>query len=864
MKRLSLLLIVMLAFNSIFAGPVDVEMAKDFGHKFVKANFMQKEGNVLDLVYTMKTEAGKPCFYVFNVSDYGFIMVSATDAVRPILGYSEDGIFETENIAPGLGFMMEDYQESITYAINEAVVATPEIEAEWQSLDKTGRLKPAQRSRVKIGPLCPTSWDQYWPYNYYCPDLNKPFASNGKAVVGCVATAMSQIMKYWEHPTQGTGSHSYKPNTDMYDYPEQSANFGETTYDWAYMPYQIDKNSPMEQIQAVALLGYHCGVAVEMMYDDDGTGSGAYSVDVPYALYKYFGYAQSNFRPRTVSSQIWDSYIIDALEMRRPIFYAGTSNDGGGHAFVCDGVDENGLFHYNYGWSGSGDGYFASTAIDYPNDVGAIFDIMPSGVHKNTVEAPKHFEVVPAGNNALSATLSWNNPTYALDGSSLTDIEKIVIEREGKVIHEIKNVKAGEKMSYVDNSVPCYSYFNYSVYAIVAGAHGKIARVKSVPFGPTCKWELVLQSSAFQGMRGANVSIYNQADALITEKTNANSTLTTHELDLPYGRVKFVWNPADANQPSYNLTMILKDYNGNTVFNYSGPSEKMPGGVFLDTVNDCGYEIPDINPYDLKCETKDNSVVLNWSGIGGNHYGYNVFRDGILIGYSYPAVTTYTDTDVPFGGHCYTVTAMFDGGNTKESNEACAVLTEHCDPATDLKYELNQAFKPKLSWNKPNAPGLSGYYVMRKVGEDGEWNRVKVLAASKTDYTDNAVDELDTWYFYKVQAYYQSTDCLSSPASLSNNKDEYVLKFYYSETGVQDETDEKVGIYPNPANEKITVDAQNINRVSISNVMGQKVYETSASGDKVVVDVNDFPTGIYMIQVVTNEYEVTKRISVSH
>lgn len=864
MKKSFLLIVILLAFNSLFAGPVDVEMAKGLGHKFVKANFMQKEGNVLDLVYTMKTEAGEPCFYVFNVSDYGFIMVSATDAVRPILGYSEDGVFETNNIAPGLGFVMEDYQESITYAINEAVVATPEIKSEWAYLDRTGRLKPAVRGGVKVGPLCQTAWDQYWPYNYYSPELNRPFASNGRAVVGCVATAMAQIMKYWEHPAKGKGTKTYKPNTDQYDYPELTANFEDATYDWANMPYQIDKNSPQEQIEAVALLGYHAGVSVEMMYDDDGTGSGAFSVDVPYALYNHFDYASCNFKPRTVSSQVWDSYIMEALEMRRPIFYAGTSKEGGGHAFVCDGYDENGLFHYNYGWSGSGDGYFASTAIDYPNDVGAIFDIMPKEVHKNTSEAPKHFEVVPAENNALSAKLSWKNPKYTLNGSSMKSIDKIVIERNGVVIHEIKDPAVDATMTYVDNAVPCYSYFDYSIYAVVGGAHGRISKVQSVPFGPTCQWQLVLQSSAFQGMRGANVAIYDQAGALVTKKTNENSTLTTHNLNIPYGNVKFVWNPADANQPTFNLTLILKDYDGNTVFNYSGPSEKMPAGVFLDTVNNCGYEVPNHNPYDLKCEKKDNGVLLTWSGIGGKKYGYNVFRDGVLIGLAGPYETTYTDNNVPYGGHCYTVTAMFDGGNTKESNEACIVLTENCDPAFDLKYELTPVFKPKISWSKPSAKGLTAYNVMRKVGEDGEWMRVKVLGANKTEFTDNAVNQFDTWYFYKVQAYYEGIDCLSSPAALKDNKDEFVLAFYYSETGVQNNADDKVGIYPNPANEKVTIDAQNINKVSISNMMGQKIYEISSSDDKVVVDVNDFPAGIYMIQVVTDEYEVTKRITVSH
>ena len=454
------------------------------------------------------------------------------------------------------------------------------------------------------------------------------------------------------------------------------------------------------------------------------------------------------------------------------------------------------------------------------------------------------------------------NPTYTINGSSsIKDIDKIVIERNGKVIHEVKNVKSGETGSFVDNTVPCYSYFEYSIYAVVNGAHGKIARSQSIGFGPTCKWQLILQSSAFQGMRGASVTVFDQAGALAIKKTTENSALTTYDLDVPHGNVKFVWNPTDENQPSYTLTMVLKDNAGNAVFNYTGSSKEMPKGVFFDTINSCGYTIPEYNPYNLVCRVENNSVVLNWLGASGT-YGYNVYRDGELIALVKDAA--YIDTDVPHGGHCYTVTALFDGGDTKESNEACAVLTEGCDPATNLRYELSPANKPIISWDKPSSTGLTGYYVYRKIGEDGEWIRIKVMAAGKTSFTDNSVNQLDTWYFYKVQAFYQGIDCLSAPAALKENKNEFMISFFYSETSVEDNAEQNIGIYPNPANEKITIDAQNINRVSISNVMGQKVYEKSVDSDNVVIDVNNYQSGIYMIHVVTDEYETTKRVSIVH
>lgn len=187
MKRSLLLFVVMLAFNTIFANPVDVNRAKDLGRKFVGANFQQKS-NLLELAYTMKTESGKPCFYVFNVGEHGFIFVSANDFMRPILGYSENGTFDIDNVAPGLTFMMSVYEDAVEYADdNNIVAADPEIISEWKSVERSGRTKADNRFET-IGPLCTTKWSQSWPYNKFCPVAS--WDSDEHVPVGCVATAM--------------------------------------------------------------------------------------------------------------------------------------------------------------------------------------------------------------------------------------------------------------------------------------------------------------------------------------------------------------------------------------------------------------------------------------------------------------------------------------------------------------------------------------------------------------------------------------------------------------------------------------------------------------------------------------------------
>lgn len=866
MKKSFLLVVVLLAFNSLFANPVSLNTAKELGQKFVAANFEQKS-NILELVYTVNSELGEPCFYVFNVSNHGFIMVSADDCAHPILGYSEESVFDVDNIAPGLGDMMLNYQEAISYGKETKATATSDIAAEWKSLENTGFVKPAMRGQ-SVAPLCTTKWNQSWPYNKFCPEQSASWASNGHVVVGCVATAMAQIMAYWDYPTQGTGSHTYTPvcgdsPEPCYGtpaYPQQTVNFGETTYDWENMVNQIDASSPVEQIDAIATLSYHCGVAVDMMYDHHGTGSGSYTEDVDDAIRNYFGYAQTDVTYRQITSN-WDEMLMEHFDRAVPVYYAGRDEENYGHAFVCDGYDENGLFHFNFGWGGSSDGYFTTAAMQYHVNSSAIFNFVPTDVYNSTAMAPTSLNVTPAANNELSATLSWTNPSRTLNNSTLSTIDKMIVERDGRVIAELTGTAPGETVTFVDENVPCYSYFTYSVYAVVNDSHGGIERVENVQFGPTCEWTMILQSSAFQGMRGASVSLFDAAGVKFDTKTTSNSTAVTFDLDMPLGNVQFAWNPLSQNQSAYTITIIIKDPNGETYYNYTGSTDDMETGVFLTVNNTCGGEVDCATPTNLNSTVEDETIVLTWDGEGEPYYGYNIFRDGLLIGLS--KEKTFVDEYVPYGGHCYTVTAMCENGNTAQSNEVCGVVTDGCSPAYGLWYEITAANKIKIFWNKPSDDeGLSGYYIMRKTSDDTEWKRVKILGANKNDYTDSGANEEGLWYAYKVIAYYQDIDCLSAPAkALYGN--EYFVNIC-SPTSVGSIDAQQIGVYPNPADEKVTIEATGINNVAVFNLMGQKVYETSVNADFVELNTSELESGIYMIQVQTAEYTTTKRISIAH
>jgi hypothetical protein len=378
MKRVVLLFIsLVFGFYSVFAKPVDPNIAQKVGSSFLTrqiSGLSLKSYSELELVYSATSNSGntksneevRTYFYVFNVGQQGFIIVSGDDDVVPILGYSDEGAFDPEAIVPGVRKWLESYKNQIRYVVENSVPATKEIEKQWSEfLSESNQV--LSKSVETVSPLAQAKWDQAPYVNDLCPF---DASANERTVSGCVATAMAIIMKYWNYPSNGTGFHSYNHPT----YGTLSANFGSTSYDWSSMPNVV--NSPNN---AVALLMYHLGVSVNMSYGVSSTGgSSAYVINAQspiqncseYALKNYFGYKSSMQGVQRVhyTPQQWMDLLKAELNASRPILYAGFGS-GGGHAFVCDGYDSNNFFHFNWGWGGAYDGYFMLGALN-PGGVG--------------------------------------------------------------------------------------------------------------------------------------------------------------------------------------------------------------------------------------------------------------------------------------------------------------------------------------------------------------------------------------------------------------------------------------------------------------------------------------------------------------
>ncbi|MDR1878785.1 MAG: C10 family peptidase, partial [Bacteroidales bacterium] len=272
--------LLLLSGIATFAKQVDAEKTKLVGQTFLSHNLKTQKGNTsleLSLVYTATSTNGQQtttCFYVYNAGSNGFVIVAGDDRVAPILAYSNEGAFDLDNIAPATRKWLDDYKTQIRMVVEQDISAKGEVQQAWTYYSQ-GLLPPKRKDNLFVNPLVKTKWDQSPYYNALCP---------GSSVTGCVATTMAQIMKYWNYPAKGIGSHSYTHST----YGTLSANFGVTTYQWDTMPNTVNASTTAVSKNAVATLMYHCGVSVDMNYTPNG--SGAYSSDAMTSFKNYFAY----------------------------------------------------------------------------------------------------------------------------------------------------------------------------------------------------------------------------------------------------------------------------------------------------------------------------------------------------------------------------------------------------------------------------------------------------------------------------------------------------------------------------------------------------------------------------------------------
>ena len=295
--------------------------------------------------------------YIFvRVGAPGFAIVSADDCARPLLAYSLTADFgDIADMPAHVSSWIDGYRREIASLVAAGAAPSDAVLAMWDNPMPKSGWDPVE-------PLLTTTWNQRPLYNLMCPYDNNDSAY---CVAGCVAIAQAQIMKYWNHPDVGWGSHAYST-----EYGALRAYFDTTHYRWNMMPDALTSLSDSAEIMAVAELVYHVGVSVDMHYTP--SASGAYVNAYGYANYPssetalktYFKYSPLLYSIYKAdhSDTEWDNMIATEILAARPVLYSG-HDPSGGHAFVLDGIDSAGMFHVNWGWGGAYDGYYTTDSL---------------------------------------------------------------------------------------------------------------------------------------------------------------------------------------------------------------------------------------------------------------------------------------------------------------------------------------------------------------------------------------------------------------------------------------------------------------------------------------------------------------------
>ena len=367
---LALSLILLCSVSALFARPLSERearhLAEQFFHQVAYAHkVLAPAQQPLSLVSApirqsagveLRTLSGEKAryYYIYNRgSNAGFVIIAGDDELTPYIGYATTGQVLEQDMPEQLRAFLKACQERIDELTS--------------SVGLRSSLRPTPRTATEPAQIAPLlgniQWNQSAPWNNQTPTDNQ-----GKHMpVSCVATAYTQVMRYHQWPTQGEETFSY---TEERSNRQHSVDYGATTYDWAHMPerYNDPSSATSEETQALSTLAYHAGVAVEMMYAPSGSGS--YTPLVARALADHFRYDKRvSFKSRSNYTQSsWEQMLRAELIAARPVVYSG-SGSGGGHAFVCDGYDMEGLFHINWGWGGMSDGYFNLNYL-VPSDLG--------------------------------------------------------------------------------------------------------------------------------------------------------------------------------------------------------------------------------------------------------------------------------------------------------------------------------------------------------------------------------------------------------------------------------------------------------------------------------------------------------------
>ena len=870
MKKLSLVLTLL--FATVFhtfaqtAQKVDEASAYKTAQAFI-ASQQTFKGQELDLVSSDGS-------YIYNIGTQGFVIIAGNTVLPPVLAWSNQGVFPDLEEAPeNFASWIRHYDEMIEYALANHIAPEAKIQRQWENAAQ-GIF--GTRNTQTVNPLVTTRWNQDCYYNEYCPATSGGWwwgGPCGHCYAGCVATAMAQVMKYWNYPETGTGSHSYIHS----EYGEQSANFAATTYHWDEMPVEIYGHN-----DAVATLLYHCGVSVNMNYS--GSGSGAQSQDVETALRSYFGYCGAKFRQKnSFDDDAWTDLLKTELDLSRPIYYSGQSGSSG-HAFVCDGYDNNDLFHFNFGWSGSGDGYFSTYDVNgYNLSQAVVLNIYPM-----VIQADEHGIIYVSADGQGNGS-SWADATDKLEyATALSYSGTRIWVKEGVYYGDTSdpegafNITASNRVygGFEGNEAPDYDLslrdFEKNP-TILDGQNARRVLLQNQAFtsGTMAIWDgFTIQNGNIGSGAGAYLNNYvtlnnctivdNEASmyggGIYINSTGGNSHVTLHNcciMDNSASMGGGVCDRIGADYTNCRISNNTASTKGGGIYLYNNTEPVFKNCILSNnTAKSAGalYARGQFTAYNC-----DFVMNLATESIGGNYHEerHNKYYNCILWGNIANGQPNQME-----GASDYEYCAVQGGAEGTEIIDLPAensgqepgwfVRFNHPAQGAGADYHNEDwSLKPRsicLNAGKPNTIGLGATDIAGNPRI--QKGRVEIGAyenCASLTLIEDALFESDIPYWF-----YSSP--LTEPgyytAALNGQDCDSVIGLTLMVLESVEESSEKaIQVWPNPTNGTLHIEADGMDKVEICNLMGQIVL----NAEKVeTIDLSKLEKGIYFL-IISNK-----------
>lgn len=793
-------LFTLFATTSASAAPVSSLQAQTLAKQFLAAALNYTHAPALTLARTLTDDRGDATVYIFNMGEEGFLLVSGDDLLRPVLGYATGKHYDSRHSNDAFEWLLQSYHcatQNMRAAQRQGVQVQASLRAiaEREALDGSGSNAIFQDDAAKdVSPLLSTSWGQGYYYNDKCPAFSE--GENGHSLVGCVALAMAQVIRYHEYPTKGFGSYAY-----YHSYlGRQYANFDSATYDYSHMPDRLGWSSEQADIDAISLLCYHCGVSVKMNYQNANNinGSGAFTQDVVNGL-RHFGYMDAVYVTRgsgAVGQHTFDSLMRDNLDRGLPVICSGRSAEYG-HAFVCDGYRSNtGYYHFNFGWDGYQNAYFTLDNMNgFTDNQGAVFNIVPSHI-----EGGSDTLYVDARGNGGGT--SWNSATPYLQRA---------IDIAGQFGKEAILVKEG---TYYGNATEANAFTMRSGVRVYGGFDGTEQSI----------------SDADPTLHPTILSGQGQQRVVYCDNFGSNAYLQGFLLQDGYaeeGAGALIQN---------KLVMRSCIFQRNTATGRKGAAFYSTGGAVIQNCiarNNTGTNAVYIEEADVL----KNCLVQNNDGNGINMAGWGQVLNCTVVNNRDTGIVT-TDTigvrnsivwnnGTDIANNC-TLTFSAVGHHVADNPTLSDVI------ASGSCVLLADALSPSGNQGDGSYPGP---YFIAPVYVRGT---TELLGDYHLQSASPCVNSGDTNYRGLL-----STDLDGAPRKRGGRVD---MGCYESQNvGIAENTAPALLPFPNPAHDVLTIELPQASTVTIVDALGQTIHSFFAPAGTTTLSVSDLPRGVYLL-----------------